>query len=94
MSARVSYSPMQYEEESGVACIFDCKFSPDGFMFAAADSAGYLTVCGFGSSELYEKVLVRDCFCSFMRVVRIYASQHYSILPPSFGNELPLNCRL
>ena len=36
--------------------IFDCKWSPDGTMAIAADHLGYLTVFGFGSSELYEKV--------------------------------------
>ena len=46
----------QYEDE-GIPCIFDCKFSPDGFMCAAADSSGYLTLFGFGSSHLYEQVV-------------------------------------
>ena len=46
---------LQYEEE-GVPCIFDCKWSPDGLTCAAADSFGYMTIFGFGSSTPYEQV--------------------------------------
>ena len=50
-----SLSFLQYEEE-GVPCIFDCKWSPDGLTCAAADSFGYMTIFGFGSSTPYEQV--------------------------------------
>ena len=40
----------------GVPCIFDCRWSPDGFMIAAADSHGYLTLFGLGSGHIYEQV--------------------------------------
>jgi bromodomain and WD repeat domain-containing protein 1/3 len=45
---------LEYEDE-GIPCIFDCKWSPDGLSCAAADSFGYLTLFGFGSSFPYEK---------------------------------------
>ena len=44
----------QDQEVGVVRCIFDCKFSPDGTMVAAADIHGYVTLFGFGSSEAYK----------------------------------------
>lgn len=36
--------------------IFDCKFSPDGFMFASTDNHGYLTLFGITQANPYEKI--------------------------------------
>ena len=52
----ISFFFSQHEGEEGISCIFDCKWSPDGVTFAAADSHGYLSVCGFGCSKPYEQV--------------------------------------
>lgn len=41
-------------EGQGHACIYDCKFSPDGLMFAATDSHGHLSLYGFGSAQPYD----------------------------------------
>ena len=51
---------MQHEEDTCVPCIFDCRFSPDGSLCAAADGSGYLTLLGLGSSEPYKKVRERE----------------------------------
>ena len=46
----------QHEEDEGVSCIFDCRFSPDGSLCAAADGSGYLTLLGLDSSTPYQQV--------------------------------------
>ena len=43
-------------EGQGHGAIFDCKWSPDGLMFASTDSHGHITFFGVGSSEAYQKM--------------------------------------
>ena len=57
MLAGVELNSFQLEWDNGPVCVFDCKFSPDGLRCAAVDSYGFLTIMGFGSNELYKKVL-------------------------------------
>lgn len=38
----------------GHGAVFDCKFSPDGLMFASTDSHGHLTLFGFGKPNRYQ----------------------------------------
>ena len=55
--AMIKSFQMQHEGEQGVSCIFDCRFSPDGTLCAAADGSGYLSLFGLGSSLPYQQVL-------------------------------------
>ena len=43
-------------EGQGHGAVFDCKFSPDGYNFAATDSHGHLLFFGFGANDKYKKV--------------------------------------
>lgn len=43
-------------EGQGHGAVFDCKFSPDGRLFASTDSHGHLSIFGFGSNDKYRKV--------------------------------------
>ena len=72
MLAGVKLKTLNLEEDGAITCIFDCKFSPDGLTCAAADSSGYLTVMGFGSSEPYKKVFtVHSLFIPVYRTVHV-----------------------
>ncbi|CAN7989266.1 unnamed protein product [Ixodes hexagonus] len=42
-------------EGQGHGAVFDCKFSPDGLLFASTDSHGHISVFGYGSSDPYKK---------------------------------------
>jgi len=90
-------------EGQGHGAIFDCKFSPDGQMFASTDSHGHLTIYGFGSKERYERVPVDVFFHTDYRPL-IRDANHYVIdeqtqcaphlMPPPFlvdidGNPYP-----
>ena len=57
MLAGVQLKSFLLEWEDGPVCVFDCKFSSDGLKCASVDSYGFLTIMGFGSDELYSKVL-------------------------------------
>lgn len=43
-------------EGQGYGAIFDCKWSPDGQMFASTDSHGHITIYGMGDRSRYMRV--------------------------------------
>lgn len=89
----------------GHGAVFDCKFAPDGLMFASTDSHGHLSLFGMLSSEPYKKMPEQVFFHTDYRPV-IRDSNHYAIdeqtqcaphlMPPPFlvdidGNPYPPN---
>ena len=89
----------------GHGAVFDCKFSPDGLMFASTDSHGHLSLFGMMSSTPYQKMPEQVFFHTDYRPV-IRDSNHYAIdeqtqcaphlMPPPFlvdidGNPYPPN---
>lgn len=89
----------------GHGAVFDCKFSPDGHMFASTDSHGHLSLFGMMSSVPYQKMPEQVFFHTDYRPV-IRDSNHYAIdeqtqcaphlMPPPFlvdidGNPYPPN---
>lgn len=46
----------EYYENSGLASIYDVKFSPDGSMIATTDSYGYLSLYGDRNNDFYKEV--------------------------------------
>uniref|UniRef100_T1J4N0 Bromo domain-containing protein n=1 Tax=Strigamia maritima TaxID=126957 RepID=T1J4N0_STRMM len=90
-------------EGQGHGAVFDCKFSPDGSLFASTDSHGHLSIFGFGSNEKYKKCppeqffhtdyrpLIRD---SNHHVLDEQTQQAPHLMPPPFlvdidGNPYP-----
>ena len=68
---------MAHEGEQGVSCIFDCRFSPDGTLCAAADGSGYLSLLGRGSSLPYQQV--NDTLISFLKSLLIHSSTFFQV---------------
>ena len=67
--------------------MFDCKFSPDGLMFASTDSHGHLCIFGYGSNERYKKVTFMYLFYMyfytlFLRIgmyFKCYLEKRYAV---------------
>ncbi|CAL1275181.1 unnamed protein product [Larinioides sclopetarius] len=92
-------------EGQGHGAVFDCKFSPDGLMFASTDSHGHLSIFGFGSADRYKKVPEELFFHTDYRPVIHDVNHHVldeqtqtapHLLPPPFlvdidGNPYPPN---
>ncbi|XP_076307639.1 PH-interacting protein-like [Tachypleus tridentatus] len=92
-------------ERQGHGAVFDCKFSPDGLMFASTDSHGHLSIFGLGSSERYKKVPEEQFFHTDYRPLIRDTNQHVldeqtqcapHLMPPPFlvdidGNPYPPN---
>ncbi|XP_064473415.1 bromodomain and WD repeat-containing protein 3-like [Ornithodoros turicata] len=90
-------------EGQGHGAVFDCKFSPDGLLFASTDSHGHISIFGFGSSDPYKKVPDEQFFHTDYRPVIRDANQHVldeqtqsapHLMPPPFlvdidGNPYP-----
>ncbi|XP_074644765.1 PH-interacting protein-like [Tubulanus polymorphus] len=89
----------------GHGAVFDCKFSPDGQMFAATDSHGHLLIFGTGSSDKYQHIPSQMFFHTDYRPL-IRDANHYvldeqtqqppHLMPPPFlvnidGNPYPPN---
>lgn len=90
-------------EGQGHGAVFDCKFSPDGTIFASTDSHGHLSIFGFGTNENYKKVPEEQYFHTDYRPL-IRDSNHHvldeqtqcapHLMPPPFlvdidGNPYP-----
>ncbi|GFT51026.1 PH-interacting protein, partial [Nephila pilipes] len=92
-------------EGQGHGAVFDCKFSPDGFMFASTDSHGHLSMFGFGAVDRYKKVPLEQFFHTDYRPLIRDIHHHVldeqtqmapHLLPPPFlvdidGNPYPPN---
>lgn len=90
-------------EGQGHGAVFDCKFSPDGLLFASTDSHGHISVFGYGSSDPYKKVPDEQFFHTDYRPLIRDAQQHVldeqtqcapHLMPPPFlvdidGNPYP-----
>nr|XP_042900539.1 bromodomain and WD repeat-containing protein 3 [Parasteatoda tepidariorum] len=90
-------------EGQGHGAVFDCKFSPDGLMFASTDSHGHLSIFGFGSADRYKKVPEEQFFHTDYRPLIRDIHHHVldeqtqtapHLLPPPFlvdidGNPYP-----
>ena len=78
MLAGVQLKSFLLEWEDGPVCVFDCKFSPDGLKCASVDSYGFLTIMGFGSDELYSKVLIVLRYAPRRRKQHVHVASHSS----------------
>lgn len=92
-------------EGQGHGAVFDCKFSPDGFIFASTDSHGHLSIFGYGSNDNYKKVPDEQFFHTDYRPLIRDANHHVldeqtqcapHLMPPPFlvdidGNPYPPN---
>lgn len=90
-------------EGQGHGAVFDCKFSPDGQLFASTDSHGHISIFGYGSGEPYKKVPDEQFFHTDYRPLIRDAQQHVldeqtqcapHLMPPPFlvdidGNPYP-----
>lgn len=90
-------------EGQGHGAVFDCKFSPDGLLFASTDSHGHISIFGYGCSDPYRKVPDEQFFHTDYRPVIRDANQHVldeqtqlapHLMPPPFlvdidGNPYP-----